>query len=166
MKRIIAIFSAIILSNISLSQKWGIETSMYIQPVKKSIDNSFEGASLQLSYKKPMNEKIELRAGIEFQSNSWSNHVLLSLGGSYTFFNKNNWSSELQINVGNGIALFSPRFLYSFNSKGQLFWNYQTRKENLWGIGFGVHFFSTPPYKRYSDVFNTFNFPISFKYCF
>lgn len=166
MKRIITVFSAIILSNIALSQKWSIETSAYIQPFKKSIDNAFEGASLQLRYNKHLNEKIAFQAGVEFQSNSWSNHVLLSLGGAYTFYTKNNWSSDLQINIGNGIALFSPQPLYSFNSKGQLFWNYHTQKENVWGIGVGVQFFTTPSYKRYSTVFNTFNFPISVRYAF
>lgn len=148
------------------AQSWGVQTSMYVQPIKKPMDNRFEGASLQVNYKKPWNEKINLLAGLEGQINSWGNHVFLIVGGEYTYFTNEKWSSNVLLNLGNGFALFEPMPLYSFNTKGQIFWNYHTRKQNNWGIGVGVQFLVTPKYKNYSSIYSTVNMPITLRFNF
>ena len=149
-----------------LGQNWGIQTSMLVQPIKKSFDNRFDGASFQMYYKKTFYEKLHFIAGIEGQINSWGNHVLLIVGGEYIYFKNERWSSNVRLNIGNGIALFQPNLLYSFNSKGQIFWNYRTKKQNIWGIGVGLQLMITPEYKSYSSIYSTVNVPVTLQYNF
>ena len=160
-------FMAIIFcSNFVQAQHWGVQTTMLLQPIKKSFDNGFEGASIQVNYRKAFNEKTILLAGIEGQVNSWANHALLVVGGEYTYFKNKRWSSNVLLNLGNGVAFFDPNALYSFNSKGQVFWNYHTKNENSWGIGVGLQYFVTPKYNVYSSIYSSVNVPVTIQYNF
>lgn len=156
----------------SYSQNWQARTDFIISPdglfsnVKEKGDNGIGGATLSVQYIYQLSRKFDVSGGLEFYGNSIANHTLIKLAGSFNFLHREKDYLTIQAEIGNGIALFSPRPLYSMNSSILFYWNYITKKNSVWSLGIGAQYFSTPRYSSYSKRYKFFTIPTSLKYSF
>ncbi len=165
MIRFLTIAIVLFLTSNVLGQNWQIRGVQHINFFPTGADNRLEGIEFSGFYNYQLNEKTTIVGGLTWNTNSWANHILLKVGAEFELARKNSWSVSTQLEVGNGIALFSPSPLYTFDMQGILFANYHTEKDNQWGIGLGLQNIVTPEYSTYG-VFSTANLPISIRYQF
>lgn len=151
----------------SFGQNWDMQTGILFQPSRQELPNTnLNGLYISSNYSFTQFNHFTLFGGLEFQGNSWANHLLVNTGIKYPFFQKDNWLFDTQLSIGNGMALFQPTLLYSHSSKILFFANYMTKKENHWGIGIGAQFITTPSYKNFSTNFNAWNLPLVARFGF
>jgi hypothetical protein len=149
------------------AQKIELQTAALIEPNTTYLPgNSWNGMFFNASYTHLISEEMHLIAGLEFQSNSWANHLFVNLGIDYKLLNREPWFLDAQLSFGNGLSLFQQKPLYSIHARALLFWNYKTTKNNIWGIGSGVNYISTPGYSKYSSNYRAVNFPIVLRFGF
>ncbi len=165
MMRLFTIVFLLLLASNVIGQNWQIRGVQHINLTGEAIDNRLEGMTISGFYNYHINEKTSIVGGLTWNTNSWANHILLKVGAEFELRKKNNWSVSTQLEVGNGVALFSPSLLYTFEVQGIFFANYHTKKNNLWGVGLGLQNIVTPGYAKYG-VFSTANLPISIRYQF
>lgn len=167
MKKLFLLLIILLAIHSVYSQNWRIRANTYITTSNMLPLKYFEGISLSGLYSKKIGQQNNrLYGGITFNTNSWSNHVLAKLGYSYKWKTWTNWSFSQDIEIGNGIALFTPNPLYTFDFVTLGYFNFHTAKENSWGIGVGIQLITTPGYKTFSSIYSQYNLPISFRYCF
>ena len=147
------------------SQNWQIRGIQHINFYPEGADNRLEGLELSGFYNYPLNEKTSIHGGLVWNSNSWANHILIKLGVEFEIKKYSTWSFSTQLEVGNGLALFTPSLLYTFDMQGVLYANYHTGKDNIWSIGLGLQNIVTPAYEKYG-IYSTANLPISIRYRF
>jgi hypothetical protein len=160
------ILLVLILSN-PVSAQIEIQTGVLLQPRTTNVPGTaLNGLSLLLNYRHEMTEKWNVGGGLEFQGNSFGNHLLLQLQTSYFLLDKNNWSTDVNIQMGNGIAMYRPNVLYTFNTRLLIFENFKTTKQHQWSFGTGFQYITSPGYSNYSSKHAAFNFPMVVKYRF
>lgn len=143
------------------AQKWEVQSSIMLQPnFSKLPGNALNGWQVSGFYNLPSKDKFTFGAGLEFQGNSWANHLLIMLKLDYGFFEKGKWSADAQFQVGNGIALYRKESLSTFNAKFLVFGNYKTEKNTLWSVGTGLQFITTPEYEKFSSIYRAVNLPL------
>ena len=150
----------------SWAQKFDIQSQFFWQPFHSSNENAKDGFGFNMNYLHEIHPKIKLLGGIGFQINPISSHFLIELGSNFRFYEKKKISFSLHTSIGNGLALFSPKPLYSLNAKGLFFVNYETKKNNFWSLGTGFQYFTTPKYEYYSTIYQFSNFPLVLKFSF
>lgn len=165
MIRLIIFSTLLILSCTVKGQNWQIRGIQHINLYSEGADNRLEGLELSGFYNYHLNENTSIHGGLTLNSNSWANHILFKLGVEFEIKKYNTWSFSTQLEVGNGIALFSPSPLYTFDMQGILFANYHTDKDNIWSIGVGMQNIVTPAYEKFG-IYSTVNLPISLRYRF
>lgn len=144
-----------------------IQTGVLLQPRMANVPGTaLNGLSLLVNYHHEMTEKWSVGGGLEFQGNSFGNHLLLQLQTSYFLYDKSNWSTNVNVQVGNGIAMYRPNPLYTFNTRLLIFENFKTTKKHQWSFGTGFQYITTPAYSNYSSKHAAFNFPMVVKYRF
>lgn len=165
MIRFFTIAFVLLLTSSVIGQNWQIRGVQHINFFAEGADNRLEGIALSGFYNYHLNKKTTILGGLTWNTNSWANHIILKVGAEFELWKKNNWSVSTQLKVGNGIALFSPSPLYTFELQGILFVNYHTEKDNQWGVGLGLQNIVTPGYAKYG-IFSTSNLPIAIRYQF
>lgn len=166
MMRTMLIATLLLFGSNAWGQNWQLRAIQHVSLSAESPDNRSEGMEFSLFRNFTFSEKTYIVGGISWTTNSWANHVLLKVGASNEFATYKNWSFSTQLELGNGIALFTPSPLYTYDIQGLIFMNLHTKKENQWSLGVGLQFISTPQYKKYSSNFTSVNLPLSFRYHF
>ena len=151
----------------SSAQNLEIQTSLfYVFQPKDLPGNSLEGTGFSMNYGFYHTNHVRLTGGVEFQGNSWANHVLVNAGISYALITKPKYQAEIQLIAGNGLALFKPSPMYSFSPEANVFLNYITKRNNQWGIGTGIQYMITPAYETISPVYRMWTLPVHLRYRF
>lgn len=152
---------------VSYSQNWDARTGIIFQPnLDGTPTTSLNGIYFSSHYSFKEYKRFKLMGGLEFQGNSWANHLLINIGLTYNLVQKENWTFETELTLGNGLAAFQPAPLYSHSSKMLFIANYITKKQNCWGVGVGPQFITTPSYKNFSTNFNAWNLPLVVRFGF
>lgn len=166
MMRTLIVATLILFTCTAQGQNWQIRGIQHVSLTTKKPVNVWEGMEFSMFRHFTFNENMDIVGGISWTTNSWANHALIKLGATHEFAKHKNWSFSTQLAFGNGVALFTPSPLYTYDIQGLVYANYHTKKDNLWSIGIGLQFISTPGYRAYSTVYNSTTLPISLRYCF
>lgn len=173
MKKLVFILTLIFIVNFAFSQNWRIRANSYVTTSSDLPLRYIEGISLSgfYSYRfKPdtaILDVTQVYGGVSVLSNSWANHVLVKIGVSFHLKTWGKWSSNADIEIGNGVALFEPKSLYSFEIQSTIYMNYSTSKNNKWGVGLGWQRIVTPGYKNIIPIEKqTYNILLSLRYAF
>tara|TARA_B100000508_G_scaffold141093_1_gene146516 strand:+ start:14354 stop:14875 length:522 start_codon:yes stop_codon:yes gene_type:complete len=158
MRKLILISIILFSVNLAFSQNWRLRSNCYVTTSSDLPLRYIEGISFSgfYSYRFKPDTSIllvnQVYGGLSFSTNSWANHLLAKIGFSPHIKSWKKWSSNADIEIGNGIALFKPKPLYTIDFQSTVYMNYHTLKDNLWGIGLGIQYISTPGYKKYTTI--------------
>jgi len=168
MNRILLFISIFLSTFFTFAQRWEVQAGVVASFSTSSVlpENNWSGIYLAGRYHYTLTEKNTIFSGLTVQNNDWGNHLLLALGTEYELLNKGIITGNIAYTAENGWALFSPKALFTHSSKLLLIGEYKLKNEHKIGIGTGVQYITTPSYRDYSSIYQSWNMPFLIRFTF